>query len=330
MIHFKQSYTTLEDDPFDKDVKLECELLYYLTDTSVALTDVFQASNYVSKCLEFFKEEENQSQISNSLFSKIKYVIGLTSLSKEQYSQSLDSLSDSLQYSLKESRASADLNLLGKLTFNIGKALKHLGIEDLSVQYLRKSVDVTIKSKDVDTNSLATSLLNSLPKPTTTTSLPEAPKVTPALPLYSLLQITLASETSDEDFEDWDAELDLDTTERQTLSLAANAVPTTTPSPAPTQTLMGASGKLPVAEQKKEIKMEYIPAKYILIDSNKKNDVEIIKYPKSTWFYSIKSVEGHSLLNEETLQKVKSCRICGNALLVVVYTCVETWIIVEK
>ena len=178
MIYFKQSYTALEDDPFDKDVKLECQLLYYLTDTAIALTDIFQASSYVSKCLEFFKEEENQSQISDSLFAKIKYVIGLTSLSKEQYSQSLDSLTDSLQYALKESRSSSDINFLGKLVFNIGKALKYMGNEELSMQYLRKAVDVTIKSKDVDTNTLATSLVNSLAKQAPAPST-EVPKVVP-------------------------------------------------------------------------------------------------------------------------------------------------------
>ena len=91
------------------------------------------------------------------------------------------------------------------------------------------------------------------------------------------------------------------------------------------------SGKLPVVEPKKEIKIEYIPAKYILIDSNKKNEVEIIKYPKSTWFYSIKSVEGHSLLNEETLQKVRQRKhfiVTGNV--VVVYIGYKTWRIDEK
>ncbi len=66
----------------------------------------------------------------------------------------------------------------------------------------------------------------------------------------------------EEEFEDWDAELNLDTNARQTIVLEG---------------ISNSSTKVSIDTPKKETKKDPIPQKYKIMETARKNEIEIVK-----------------------------------------------------
>lgn len=186
---------------------------------------------------------------SKDLVTKINFQLGVCALTKEQYANAAQLFSDSLKSMLQgtSNKQEADWEQLGKLCLNVAKCLKNLSAEEIAKEYARKAIDASIKVKDTETSTAATTLLSALQTAQT------AAKTT---------QVAQKADNDDDEFEDWDEELNLDTNQRQTLSLEGSNKPT-----------------VPVVSviDKKEVKKELIPLRYKIMENSRKNEIEIVK-----------------------------------------------------
>ncbi len=70
--------------------------------------------------------------------------LGTHALSKDQYSEALQYFSESLKW-MVEHFVESQWQHLGKLSFNMGKCLKQLNMDEYAKDYLKKSVEVSTK-----------------------------------------------------------------------------------------------------------------------------------------------------------------------------------------
>ena len=149
---------------------------------------------------------------------------------------------------------------LGRAALQIGKWLsnEYMNAEKLAAEFIGKSVEASNQANDRETSSEATTLHFGRQSVSSSTML------------------TLESISNDEDsFDDWDADLGIDQTER--VKIQIDVVNTTSAS-----------------------ENVLIENKYKLLQAT---DVEILSFPKATFFFTLKTKEKHTYMEEEFLQK---------------------------
>jgi len=264
----------------DKEFALEAEV-YYLNGV-LTKNEPMEAVPHFKYSIDLM----NQAKFDTDPTFRPEVYLELAScyMSLKNYSSAATHLADLLRILLAPNYSSISWNYVGKSCMKVANCLKELNMgRDLISQYLYKCEEAAKLAEDSSVALEAEEMLKAMPDipktPSKSSSLFESLKLKPQVIQSDNLSLS-ASET-ESDAENWDIELGLEGQQRQTLTLASTGQPT----------------KMNTNHDGDE----RVPKRYKFLDSLKQ-DVEIIKYPKATFFYGMKTAEGHKLLGEQALE----------------------------
>eukprot|EP01117_Protostelium_nocturnum_P012758 TRINITY_DN4720_c0_g1_i1.p1 TRINITY_DN4720_c0_g1~~TRINITY_DN4720_c0_g1_i1.p1 ORF type:complete len:2345 (+),score=886.19 TRINITY_DN4720_c0_g1_i1:144-7178(+) len=218
--------------------------------------------------------------------SKVNHELGTCYIALSNHSSAATSFAESLKCSFGINFTEIDWSLVAHNCLSIVNCSEEMNLSrELAFAYAKKAEEAACLGNDKKGAEMASECAKRLERFET----PEQKNLTPSksgpVPLVvpaisSNSQLKPEDDSAGSDSEDWDIELGLDG-QRQTLTLAAPG---------------GGINKLAADPE------ERIPKRYKLLDSIR-GDVEILRFPKSTFFYTMKTPEGHRLLNEEALEE---------------------------
>ncbi|KYQ89246.1 hypothetical protein DLAC_09901 [Tieghemostelium lacteum] len=290
-----------DDDDFDTpsvaDYEYETNLYFQLGLSSRLMADVFNAIDYFKKSLEISQRDTKKNLW---MFLRVNLELGqcyITSETPVYATRYFDTLVRTVLLSgcpgspHQHSRDQClSQQVIGKLTaeqwnlvsvgcFQMAKTLKVLQENDLALGYLKNSLATLRKFKSFKTQSASTQHQSVAPvnENEIINLISELKK---AALMVEASDLTTAKDfESEDDEEDWDAELGLNVEEERPILQLTGQSPAVTIN----------SGK------------DRMPTHYKLLETISNQTFEIVKYPKPSYLYSLTTQEGHLFLHEEAL-----------------------------
>ncbi|PRP78521.1 hypothetical protein PROFUN_13578 [Planoprotostelium fungivorum] len=274
----------------DKDFALEAEV-YYQTGLLMK-AEPMEAVSHFKYAIDMMSQLKGD--IDPPFKAQVYHELASCYIQLSNLSTAAINLSDCLKTLLAPPYPLIQWGQVAQATLSLCNCLKDMNLSrEILPQYLHKCVEAAQLvgnfpvTRNLTENSQASDLTTQKEAEDMLQTVPDFPKTpikpVPESPLKLRTQVvqpdtlSLSASETESDSENWDMELGLDGQQRQTLTLASTG---------------GAPAKMNSDPE------ERIPKRYKFLDSLKQ-EVEIIKYPKATFFYTMKTSEGHKLLGEQ-------------------------------